>query len=314
MSYTYSSITLSTLAVLGGLIFLIGGGELLVAGAVKLAKRLGMNPLLIGLTVVAFGTSMPELFVSLTACGEGLPEIMLGNVIGSNIANIGLILGISALISPLTIHYSRLRLELFALLLVGLLTCLLAWHGFMSRPAGLLFVLLLLVYTIFSYKSPHHLAEIDDDSPPATPLTIIFVLILLGLILLAQGSDLFIAGAKDMALFFHVPTLIIGLTMAAVGTSLPELASCISAIHRNEPDLLIGNIIGSNLFNLLMVMGGTAMVFPFSFPIASLHRDLPIMIFFAALLIPQLRLYHKLTRLTGFLLLTLYGGYIFFLF
>ncbi len=312
MDYTYTTITISTFAVLGGISLLVLGGELLVSGAVKLASRLGMNPLLIGLTVVAFGTSMPEFFVSITASSQGLPEIMLGNVVGSNIANIGLILAISALISPLAIRYSRLRLELFCLLAVGLICCGMAWHGAMGHLMGLLFICLLAAYTYYSYKNPSHQAE--DDGEDKGSLVLIFALCLGGLLCLAKGSDFFIGGAKDMALYMGISPLVIGLTMAAVGTSLPELASCISAIRRNEPDLLLGIIIGSNLFNLLMVMGGTALIFPFKFPADMLNRDLPVMILFAALLIPQLAWRHKITRLNGLALLALYGAYIIFLF
>jgi len=313
MDYTYTTITISTLAVLGGLSLLVLGGELLVSGAVRLADRMGMNPLLIGLTVVAFGTSMPEFFVSITASRQGLPEIMLGNVVGSNIANIGLILAISALISPLAIHYSRLRLELFSLLGVGLLSCGLAWYGAMGHLVGLFFIGLLAAYTYYSYRNPSHQSE-EDDGDDGASLGLIIALCLGGLICLAKGSDFFISGAKDVALFLGISPLIIGLTMAAVGTSLPELASCISAIRRNAPDLLLGNIIGSNLFNLLMVMGGTALIFPFKFPADMLSRDIPIMVLFAALLIPQLAWRHKITRLNGFALLCLYGAYIIFLF
>ncbi|MEN8140039.1 MAG: calcium/sodium antiporter [Thermodesulfobacteriota bacterium] len=312
MELTYSSITISALAVLGGLTLLVAGGEILVSGAVKLASRLGMNALLIGLTVVAFGTSTPELFVSLTASHAGLPEIMLGNVVGSNIANMGLILAISALISPLAIHYSRLRFELLSLLGVGLLTCAFAWYGAMPRLGGLIFIIILISYTYLSYQNPNHKNN-EGESEEPTSSTIIAILCLAGFIGLALGSDLFIAGAKDIAIHFGVPPLIIGLTMAAVGTSLPELASCISAIRRNEGDLLVGNIIGSNLFNLLMVMGGTAMVYPFTFPQDILWRDLPVMVLFSGLLIPQLRFRHRLTRLNGAFLLALYAAYLLFL-
>ena len=307
MDYTYSTITLSILAVLGGLSLLVLGGELLVSGAVKLANRMGMSSLLIGLTIVAFGTSMPEFFVSITACSEGFPEIMLRNVVVSNIANIGLILAISALIS-------RLRFELLILLAIGLLSCLLAWYGTMPRWAGLIFITLLAAYTYYSYKRPSHQEDAEKGGEAPTSISLITGLCLIGLIFLAKGSDFFIAGAKDIALYFEVSPLIIGLTMAAVGTSLPELASCISAIRRKEHDMLIGNIIGSNLFNLLMVMGGTAIIYPFNFPTDMLSRDLPIMVFFAGLLIPLLRFRHRISRLTGFFLLCLYCTYIIFLF
>jgi cation:H+ antiporter len=198
METSYSTILLSFLAVFGGLAFLVAGGEMLVAGAIKLAARLGMQPLLIGLTVVAFGTSMPEFFVSLAANSKGHAHIMLGNVVGSNIANIGLILAISALLRPLSVHYRRLRLELWAVLAAGCAFAAIAWFGFFGRLTGLLFIGLLLWYTWFAYRHPASKAEALTEVRDS--YVFIFSLCGAGLAALAVGSDFFIRGAVDVAL------------------------------------------------------------------------------------------------------------------
>ncbi len=309
MEATYSSIALSFVAVVGGLSLLVTGGEMLVSGAIKLAARLGMRPLLIGLTVVAFGTSMPELFVSMVANAKGHPDIMLGNVVGSNIANIGLILAISALLRPLYVHYTRLRLELWAVVVTGCIFAGITWYGYFSRLSGLTFIGLLIWYTWFVYRHPASRAESIEEET-ASSIRILF-LCGVGLVALAAGSDFFIRGAVDVALHFGVSDLVIGLTMAAVGTSLPELASCISAIRRHHTDLLVGNIIGSNLFNLLMVFGGTALFYPFAIPADLLIRDVPVMIGFSIVLLISIITKHQVSRLTGLVLLVAYGIYMY---
>jgi cation:H+ antiporter len=311
MEATYSSITISFLAVLGGLSLLFAGGELLVSGAIKLAARMGMKPLLIGLTVVAFGTSMPEFFISLAANSKGYPNIMLGNVVGSNIANIGLILAISALMRPLFVHYTRLRLELWAMFGVGCIFAGITWWGYFGRITGLIFIGLLFWYTWFVYRHPASKAEAIEEE--TSSYFFIILLCATGLVSLATGSDFFIRGAVDVAIHFGIPDLIIGLTMAAVGTSLPELASCISAIRRHHTDLLVGNIVGSNLFNLLMVFGGTALFYPFAIPADLLNRDVPVMIGFSFVLLFSIITRHQVSRFVGFILLAAYALYMYIL-
>ncbi len=309
METHFSSIYISLLALIGGLTILVAGGEALVSGAVKLASRLGMSSILIGLTVVAFGTSMPEFFVSLSASLQGQPDIMLGNVVGSNIANIGLILGCCALLSPLTAHFRLFANELYLVIGTSLTVAGLAWYGHFTRSCGFLFIVVLILFTWFSFKNGSTEIESDENQDPQASYWLIFLLCGGGLAGLSFGSKLFITGAIDVALFYGVPNLIIGLTMAAVGTSLPELASSISAIRRKETDMLMGNIIGSNLFNLLMVLGGIAVIKPFDLGRELLVRDLPVMTLFSAVLIPLLFFGNKITRLHGFLLLSAYGLY-----
>jgi len=309
----YSSVTFSLIALLAGLSLLVAGGEALVAGAVRLAGRLGMSALMIGLTVVAFGTSMPEFFVSLSAILQNKPDIMLGNVIGSNIANVGLILGICAMIAPIGAPYLSFARELYYVLGASLIVAGTAWYGFFPRPLGLFFITALILFTYFSYKNGAiQVAETEEDNARA-PASYWCILPLCGggLVGLSFGSNLMIDGAADVARYLGVSNLIIGLTVAAVGTSLPELASCISAIRKGETDLLMGNIIGSNLFNLLMVMGGAAIIKPFFLQQQLLQRDLPVMTLFSAVLLPFLYLGNRVSRFYGFLLFLAYGLYIF---
>jgi cation:H+ antiporter len=317
---TYASIQLALLSLAGGLAMLSAGGELLVSGSTRLAKRLGMTPLLIGLTVVAFGTSMPEFFVGLIALLQNHPDIMTGNVIGSNIANIGLILGISALLYPLPVNFKTVSKELFLVLAASLILMLMAWYGKGDRWMGLIFVISLLLYTYFSYQAAgrQRKRSADPDNPGPKPAIMASYFTILsfiggGLVLLAFGSDFFIKGAVDVALFLGVNELIIGLTLAAVGTSLPELASSFAALRHRQSDLLVGNIIGSNLFNLLMVLGFGAIVRPFPLPHSLLMRDLPFMFAFSAVLVPILRTGNLLNRYHGAFFLLAYGGYIWLL-
>jgi cation:H+ antiporter len=319
---TYASIQLALIALAGGLIMLTAGGEFLVSGATKLARRWGMTPLLIGLTVVAFGTSMPELFVGLLALFQNHSDLMVGNVVGSNIANIGLILGISAVIVPLPVTYALVQLELYLVLLASLALMGLTLFGTAIRPIGLIFVGGLISYTYFAYrnaaenkKATPENNNCTDGKTPASGDSYLYVSALMtaGFFLLAYGSDLFIAGAVDTAKFLGVNDLIIGLTIAAVGTSLPELASCLAAIRHRQRELLVGNIIGSNLFNILMVLGLGAIAKPYALSSGLLVRDLPIMFTFSAVLVPLFFFRQKLSRLNGLLFLIGYGGYIWLL-
>ncbi len=312
----YSSIFLSLTALICGLAMLIGGGEFLVSGAGKLARRLGMSPLLIGLTVVAFGTSMPELFVGLIALFQGYPDILTGNVIGSNIANVGLILGLCAIITPLPVRFQSVSRELSIVLAATIFVFLAAWHGSFPRILGFIFLAAIIYYTVQSFRrepgrnqsalagSPQ---DISESPIPAIILTVI------GLALLPLGSHFFIGGAVDIARHLEVSELVIGLTLAAVGTSLPELASCLAAIRQRQTKILTGNIIGSNLFNLLMVLGFCGLLIPYPMSSNLLTRDIPVMFSFSAVLLPILAVQNGLRRIHGILLLLSYFGYLFIL-
>ena len=315
----YPSILLAWLALIGGLVLLTAGGEFLVTGAGKLAKRLGMSSLLIGLTIVAFGTSMPELFVGLIALFQDHPDILTGNAIGSNIANVGLILGICALITPLPVKFKLVSRELYIVLAATIVVFIFAWHGFFPRFLGIAFVAFLIFYTVQSFrqaannKTSKQNEHQQDNADEFTALPPIILLIIIGLALLPVGSNFFIKGAVDIARHFGVSDLVIGLTLAAVGTSLPELASCLAAIRQRQTNILVGNIIGSNLFNLLMVLGFCGLLVPFPMSANLLFRDIPVMFSLSAVLLPLLAVQHGLKRFHGFILLASYISYLFIL-
>jgi cation:H+ antiporter len=316
----YNSFVISWLALICGLVMLTSGGEFLVSGAAKLAKRWGMSSLLIGLTVVAFGTSMPELFVGLIALFQGYPDILTGNVVGSNIANVGLVLGISALITPLPVRFKSIDLELYILLAASLALIIVAWHGTFPRLVGIIFITGLILYTVISFRQAINKNKARQDKEPAVDssqrvfsTSVIAGLIIGGFILLGIGSDLFINGAVDIARHFGISELVIGLTLAAIGTSLPELASCLAAIRQRQTGILTGNVIGSNLFNILMVLGFCGLLKPFSLSSQLLTRDIPIMFSFSAVLLPILAVQQELKRHHGLILLLAYAAYLFIL-
>ena len=316
----YSSILLSWISLAGGLVLLTSGGEFLVSGAAKLAQRFGMSSLLIGLTVVAFGTSMPELFVGIIALFQGHPDILTGNVIGSNIANIGLILGLCAIITPLPVRFRPISLELYLVLAATIIVFLAAWHGIFPRFLGFIFFLSLIVYTVqkFRLAMKHNKKRLDKHGPGAKAaakyhLPAIIALTVIGLACLPVGSYFFINGAVDVARHWGVSELVIGLTLAAVGTSLPELASCLAAIRQRQTEILAGNIIGSNLFNILMVLGFCGLLAPYPMSANLLVRDIPIMFSFSAVLLPILAVQQGLSRLHGLILFVAYIGYLYVL-
>ncbi len=313
----FTSLWLSITALTAGLVMLFIGGELLVSSASKLAGKLGMSPLLIGLTVVAFGTSMPEMFVSVNAVLSQHVKIMFGNVVGSNIANVGLVLGICAMLSPLPINFQRLSREFYLVIATSIVLIFTSFYGYFPRFLGVLFVCALLFYTFYtcSLEKKNRQNSTSNSEIPKTlqqyPYILIALLCLSGVVLMWFGSDYFIKGAVDIALKIGISELVIGLTLAAVGTSLPELASSLSAIRKKECDILLGNILGSNLINLLFVLGGTAIIKPFYTPENAMSRDLPVMTAFSFILIPIALKHKKISRLSGSLL---FGAYLLYIF
>ena len=306
-------VSLAFLFIAAGLAMLVTGGEVLVSGATTLAKRSGISTLVIGLTVVAFGTSVPELFVSLTASLQGHPDLMIGNVVGSNIANIGLILGFSALLVPLHLTLSEVWMELILVIGGSVVLIFCTSLGYFPRSIGFIFILALVSYTYFAFtnKKNNNCEELNREKEKGAQPSLMIPLLLVvgGLVFLSGGSNIFIKGAADLARYFGVSELVIGLTLAAVGTSLPELASSISAIRRNESGLLIGNVIGSNMFNLFMVLGLTGIIMPFHLSPELLRRDLPVMIAFTLILVPILRTNGGTRRWHGLLFLISFAAY-----
>ncbi len=275
---------LPAVAVVAGLILLVWSAERFVDGAAATSARLGLSPLLIGMLVIGFGTSAPELVVSALAAGQGNPALALGNAYGSNIANIGLILGLVALISPLTVHSTVVRRELPILGGATLLSALLMWGGLIGRLEGALLLVLLALFIGTSVWRARRdgadaLGTDTEESLAVHPLSLRTGLAwtAVGLVLLVVSSRLLVWGAVAIAQGLGVSDLVIGLTVVAVGTSLPELASSISALRRREHDLVLGNVVGSNLFNTLGVVGLAAVIHPIQVGAEVLLRDWSLM-------------------------------------
>ncbi|MDR0703316.1 MAG: calcium/sodium antiporter [Azoarcus sp.] len=302
-----------------GLAALIAGAELLVRGASKLAAAFGISPLVIGLTVVAFGTSAPELAVSVGAALGDAPDIALGNVIGSNIANVLLILGLSALIIPLAVQSQIIRQEIPIMIGASLLLLTFALDGSLDRFEGLALFTALVAYTFFLVRQSRaatqaeqaELASDIPDAPWASGRPVQIALIAGGLALLMLGADWLVDAAVNVARSLGVSDLTIGLTVVAVGTSLPELATSAVAALRGERDIAVGNIIGSNIFNICAVLGITGLIAPNGIPVSDIARaaDLWIMAAAALVCLPVILTGREISRWEGGLFLAYYAAY-----
>ncbi|TVP46751.1 MAG: calcium/sodium antiporter [Halomonas sp.] len=275
---------LPLLAVLLGLALLVWSAEKFIDGAAATSRWLGLSPLLIGILVIGFGTSAPEMMVSVLAALDGNPGLAVGNAYGSNIANIGLILGLVALVSPLAVHSSVIRKEMPLLMLVMLVTGLMLLDGFVARWEAVCLLIALVVFIVVSIvrsrNQPLDALEADvsgvlDNKPMSRGKAILWTLV--GLVFLIASSRILVWGAVEIALGFGVSDLIIGLTVVAIGTSLPELASSVSALRRKEHDLVLGNVVGSNLFNSLGVVGLAGVIAPIEAGREVLVRDWSVM-------------------------------------
>ncbi|MGB3296853.1 MAG: calcium/sodium antiporter [Phormidesmis sp.] len=304
-----------------GLALLVGGAEMLVKGASKLAATVGVSPLIIGLTVVAFGTSAPELAVSLKASLAGQADIALGNVVGSNICNVLLILGISALIAPLIVAQQLIRLDVPIMIGVSALLMLFGADGGIGRSDGVILFLGGLAYTVFLlYQSRQEkdqevqdeYAKYGDRSLSLKETGLNVGLFLVGIGMLVYGSQMLVDSAVTIALFLGASPLIIGLTVVAFGTSLPELATSVTASLRGERDIAVGNVIGSNIFNILVVLGLTSAVSSTGIAISASARsfDIPIMFAVAVMCLPICFTDNEISRREGVLLVAYYLLYI----
>ncbi len=275
------SLALPFLGVLAGLALLVWSADKFVEGSAATARHFDVPPLLIGMVIVGFGTSAPEMVVSAMSASQGNPGIALGNAYGSNIANIGLILGITALICPIAVHSQVIRKELPILIGITLLSSALLWDLNLSRVDAAILIAVFAGLMAWSVRegmkeSTDALGEETEQEliEHAMPLGRALMWIGIGLALLIASSRLLVWGAVEIATSFGVSDLIIGLTIVAVGTSLPELASSITAARKNEPDIALGNIVGSNLFNTLAVVGIAGSISPFAAPPEIMSRDL----------------------------------------
>jgi cation:H+ antiporter len=296
-----------------GLIILTFGAEVLVKGASRLALSFGVPSLVIGLTVVAYGTGAPELAVSARAAFTGESEIALGNVLGSNIANIWLVLGLCALVSPLAVHSQIVRKELPVMLGLSLLTYFLCLDGEFSRFNGMALISLLIAYTIATIKNGRaegvSKERVSEESFSKGKESIRCII---GLVMLVGGADLFVDGAVEIARSLGISELVIGLTIVAIGTSMPEIMTSIVATYRGERDIAVGNVVGSNIFNLVGVLGFSAVVSPIKVPEAAVAFDMPVMIL-AALMCAPFFVGSVLTRWRGINFLICFFIYLFYL-
>ena len=304
-----------------GLVGVVLGADWFVKGAAGLARSAGISGLVIGLTVVAFGTSSAELAVSIQAAFTGHADLAVGNVVGSNIANVLLILGFTALMAPVRVALRVIKIDAPLVLAVSVLVWALALDGSLSVLEGGLLFGGLVVHTVWLVVASRRAAQrperrageagAEADEEPVRPAWQNLIWLVVGLAALVGGADRLVAGASTIARAFGVSELVIGLTVVAVGTSLPELAASVVAARRGQADMALGNIIGSNLFNLLCVLGGTAALTPVSVAPAALAVDLPLMIAVALLTWPLVTSGQVVGRLKGLLMVGLYGGYLF---
>jgi cation:H+ antiporter len=304
-----------------GLAALMKGGDWLVGGSVALAERLGVRPVLVGLTVVAFGTSAPELVVNLSAALRGSSGIGFGNVVGSNIANIGLLLGLTALLSPISIHRVIVIREIPMMILAALAALVLGGGGFLSeaqagysRGDGMMLLLLFgvfLYYTIGEALQSNTVGEAAEGAVSGTSNRSgrIALLILGGLATLVLGGELTVRGATEIARALGIAETVIALTIIAVGTSLPELSTSLSAARSGQGDIAIGNIVGSNIFNMLFVWGISVTILPSEIPAGGM-KDLLVMTGISLVLLPMAFSQHRINRVEGGIILAIYVGYI----
>ncbi|MEK7259824.1 MAG: calcium/sodium antiporter [Pseudomonadota bacterium] len=302
-----------------GLVILTIGAEGLVRGSSALALRLGISPLVIGLTIVAFGTSAPELAVSVEAAASGSSSISIGNVIGSNIANIALILGLAAMIQPMRVQPTLLTVQIPIMIGVSLLLWGMTLDGSIGVGDGAVLFSGIMLYVVYSYRSARTgempgLAQPLPDASPALLSKTWFCLVLIaaGLAGLVAGGSLLVDAAVEIARFFDVPESVIGLTIVAIGTSMPELATSVVAAVRKEADIALGNIVGSNIFNILGILGVASLINPLSSTDFS-RVDFALMVGIAIVLLPMAWTHRRLGRLEGLFLFVTYIGYLYYL-
>lgn len=293
---------------LSGLSVLFFGAELLIRNGKKLAANLGIPPIIIGITLVAFGTSLPEMVVSLLANLKGEGGIALGNIIGSNIANIGLVLGFSAIVTPISFQFSNTKSDFFFLVGISFLLVIICFSGNILRIHGLVFVILLIGY-LWSLLLRRQVDNSNKNSQEKMGRIVLFTCV--GIVLLYIGTELFIRGSIGIAKQIGVTNTNIGLTLVALGTSAPELATSLSAARKGESDMIIGNIIGSNLFNILAVIGVTSLFNTIVVNIEELQISIYIFLSLVCLLPIILAVFNKIHRISGLLLSIIYLLFLF---
>lgn len=301
-----------------GLVLLVVGGESLVRGAASIALRLRLSPLVVGLTIVAFGTSAPELFISIQAALEGSPDLAMGNVIGSNICNLALVLGITAIITPVPVRNDSLRIDWPMAMGSALLLYLIVRDNLINWPEGIFFLAILSTYTYLiirksrrETKSAEELAEELEVPSQTANVWKDLLFIAAGTAGLSLGSDWFVDGAQEIAISFGVSERIVGITVLALGTSLPELVTAVVAAVKKETDIALGNLMGSNIFNILSILGITSVIASIRVNDVIIHSDMIWMLLITFLILPMMLYRRVVKRVEGILLLSIYVYYIY---
>ncbi|MEO1050621.1 MAG: calcium/sodium antiporter [Bacteroidota bacterium] len=313
----------NVLLLIVGLFILILGGDLLVRGASSIALRLHISPLVVGLTIVAFGTSAPELLISIKSALAGSPDLTMGNVIGSNICNLALVLGVTALINPIKVQGDSIKIDWPMTMGSSLLLYLVVRPGLVfegglvSKGVGIVFIMILAIYTIFivrkSRKETKAMKAMEEDMEmpdgPSKNVWKDILFIVLGCAGLYFGSEWFVEGAKNLALELDVDERIIGITVLALGTSLPELVTAIVASIKKESDLALGNLMGSNIFNILSILGITSIIKEIKVSQEIISHDMVSMLWITLAILPMMLIRKKMSRISGGILLVIYLVY-----
>ncbi len=292
----------------GGLLGLFLGGDWLVRGASQIAARFNVPPLIIGLTIVGFGTSTPELFVSLQAAFDGLPGIAIGNVVGYNIANIILILGLAGVIAPPVANFKKMRRDVLWMLGAAVVMPVIIYSGFVGRTEGALLLIGLVTYLTLSFYAMRN--EPTDAMPSSAKLLPAIGFSLAGLVAVMVGANYLVESATIIARQLGVSEAMIGLAIVAVGTSLPELATTVAAAIKGEREIALGNVIGSNIFNILAILGLTGLIIPIPVDPRFMSFDVPVMVGATALTLALIFTRGEVSRIVGAAMIAGYAGYI----
>ena len=305
--------------IVAGFALLLVGGEAVVRGAVGLAQKLGVSPLIIGLTIVGFGTSLPEMVVSVNAAIVGSAGIAIGNVVGSNIANTLMILGVSAVLAPIAVHPKAVSRDTMCMVAATLVFCALSLTGELNSWHGVAMLILLAAYigfTVWHDDKTHdavaelHREEAEEIEKVELKTPYVIAIILIGMFAVVAGAEWLVDGASGLARQMGVPDEIIGLTIVAIGTSLPELATSFAAAWRGHSDVCVGNVIGSNIFNLFGIAGITTLFAPLPFSDQIIGFDLPCLVLATVIILPFMLTGLRINRIEGGILFALYGVYL----
>jgi cation:H+ antiporter len=302
-----------------GLIVLIVGGDYLVKGSSSIALRLHLSPLVVGLTIVAFGTSAPELLISIQSALKGSPDIAMGNVVGSNICNLALVLGLTAVINPVKVQTNSLRIDWPMTMGASVLLFLVVREGVLGAVEGVIFLIAITTYLVLIIVQSRidvksKLREKETDNIPDAPKKQMWkdiTFILLGCVALYYGSEWFVSSSKELALSLGVEERVVGLTVVALGTSLPEMVTAAVASFKGETDLALGNLMGSNIFNILSILGITAIITPIHVHEVILNKDIIWMLMITLMILPLMIVRREVGRADGIVLLIVYSVYIY---